>query len=224
MAETLHIYGQDVSQPFRTIVIFCQLSKIPFEHHLVDLVKGDYLSEEYKNMFPNQQVPAIRHGDFCLEESAAILAYLADAYNVDNHWYPKNIQTRGRINAYLHWHHQGLRAICKKYLFVKHVAPAYLGAPPLSEEKDQEFRLLYEDTLKTLTWVLSETHYVARTNGPTIADVFAYNEILNSLLLGVGLNNYPEIKNWFDEIERVPFVLENCRTLKELIRIAFPDT
>lgn len=84
MEEILHIYGNTLSQPVRSILIFCRFSNIQYEYHHIDLLKGENRSEEFSKINPFKEVPAIVHGDFKLNESAAILTYLADAYNIDN--------------------------------------------------------------------------------------------------------------------------------------------
>ena len=102
MSELIHLYGHPFSQPYRSIEFFLRTSGINFEFHLIDLVEKQYLTEEYAKINPHQQIPAIVHGDYNLWESPAIVAYLADAFNTDNQWYPKDIKIRGRINAFLH--------------------------------------------------------------------------------------------------------------------------
>ena len=51
--------------------------------------------------------------------SAAIMTYLVDKYNLPDHWYPKELQKRAKIDEYLHWHHNYLRWVARKiYLTV----------------------------------------------------------------------------------------------------------
>ena len=102
MSDSLHLYGHPLSQPSRSVEIFLRLSGINFEFHLVDLLNGEELTEEFTRVNPSQEIPAIVHGEFNLRESAAIIPYIADAFNIGNQWYPKDIKIRARINAYLH--------------------------------------------------------------------------------------------------------------------------
>jgi glutathione S-transferase len=52
----------------------------PFELILVDIDKGEHRTEAYRRIQPHGRVPALRHGDLVMYESAAILLYLADRH------------------------------------------------------------------------------------------------------------------------------------------------
>ena len=45
----------------------------------------------------------------CNTYSAAMLTYLVDKYHLPDHWYPKDLQKRAKVDEYLHWHHNNLR-------------------------------------------------------------------------------------------------------------------
>lgn len=45
----------------------------------------------------------IHDGDFQLSESVAIIRYVLEKYCAEDFWYPKNIQTRARVDEYLNW-------------------------------------------------------------------------------------------------------------------------
>lgn len=52
----------------------------PFELSFVDMDKGEHRGEAYRKIQPHSRVPALRHGDMVMYESAAILLYLADRH------------------------------------------------------------------------------------------------------------------------------------------------
>lgn len=212
----LTVYGNVFSQPTRSVLTFCRLSGIEHTHKDLNFLKREHLSEEFTLINPFQAMPAIVHGTFNLWESAAIVPYLADSYNVDNQWYPKDLKIRARINAYLHWHHQGTRDPIVSYLRAKLFAPKF-GAPELTEETEAPYKAKLEEWYETFTWVLSETHYAARTATPTIADVFAYNEVFNAMPI-MNLDAHPAIKAWFDELSAVPIIREIGQEAQEVYR------
>ncbi|OMJ65889.1 hypothetical protein SteCoe_37466 [Stentor coeruleus] len=214
----LTIYGNILSQPVRSVVEFCKLSNIQYTHKDLHPMKGEHLTEEYSKINPFQEIPAIVHDGYNVWESAAIVPYLADSYNVDNQWYPKDIKIRARINAYLHWHHQGVRAVITNYIRQKIAGPKFFGAPELTPETEAPLRAKLNEWFETFTWMLSETHYAARTQTATVADLFAFNEIECIYLLQVDISAYPAIKTWYDEIAAIPAVHEATAAAQEIIK------
>ena len=55
-------------------------------------------------------MPFIKHGDFVLSESNAILKYFCEYYtSVPEHWYPKDPAKRAVVDKYLEWGQYHLR-------------------------------------------------------------------------------------------------------------------
>ena len=203
---SVEVYGMLASQPSRSVLSFCRLSGIPFNFHPTDLSKGEHLSEEYAKINPNQEVPAITHGDYSLWESAAIVTYLADAFDIDNHWYPKDIKKRGRINAYLHWHHSNTRHQSGE-LFFNILAPKMFGMPASTPERVQQAL----DNTKTF---LSEIDrqigngYICGSE-LTVADIFLYQEIWMLIIYNIDRSEFLNITRWYQEIEQLPEIRED---------------
>src|SRR3954451_4595830 len=68
--------------PSRSSVVLWMLEEIggPFNLHLLSLQKGDNRQAAYLAVNPMGKVPALKHGDAIVTESAAICLYLADAF------------------------------------------------------------------------------------------------------------------------------------------------
>jgi glutathione S-transferase len=68
--------------PSRSSVVRWMLEEIgePYEIKLLRLAEGDQQKPDYLAINPMGKVPALRHGDVIITESAAICAYLADAF------------------------------------------------------------------------------------------------------------------------------------------------
>lgn len=213
----LVLYGNYLSQPGRSLMSFCKLSGIEFKFHNLNAFNGEHLTEEYSKINPFQSFPAIVHNGFNVWETGAIVVYLADAYSIDNQWYPKDIKLRARIDAYVHWHHQNVREPLLDYIMVKYGPKAHEGGG-LTEEIEAPFKAKLNQWYETFTWVLSETHYVARTPTATIADIFAFNELFNAQMINIDLDSHPAIKTWYQEIASIPEVQELCPQAQEIIR------
>ena len=214
----LDIYGNPISPPVRTVLTFCRLSEIAYTFHEIYPLAGHCSTEEYKKINPFEQIPGIVHNGYNLWESAAIVEYLADAYNIDNQWIPKDIKIRGRINAYLHSHHQGTRTPLFGYWVRKVIRPKYFGFPELTPETEAPFIAEANDFLERFNWALTETHYVARTSQATIADIFAHSEVVIALTIPISLESYPLIQAWYQEISDMPIVKEMDEARIEAIR------
>ena len=217
MSESLKIYGLMLSQPMRSVLAYCKLSNVPYEYHEVGIVNHENLGEEFTKINPFQQVPAIVHGDYNLWESPAIVAYIADAFNVDNQWYPKDIKLRGKVNAYLHWHHQGCRVPVLGYVGALFIGPKIYGRPEITPEGLVPIKATLDQYFETLKWQISETGFVARTPEASIADIFAYSEIMENYLIGFDISTVnEEVQAWFAKIAALPFIEE----LHEEVRAA----
>lgn len=214
----LVVYGTPASQPVRSVLFFLKQSGIEYTYKEVSLMKGENMTEEFTKINPFQSLPAIVHDGFNLWESAAIVSYLADAYNVDNQWYPKDPRVRGRINAFLHWHHQNIRAPLVNYLWAKYYGPKVKGAPQLTEETERPLKEGLQTWYENFEWLLNDTGFVARTEKATIADVFAYNEITLGLLIPMDLDAHPKIRTWFDNIGNDPVIQELLSSALDVIK------
>ena len=138
--DELAVYGHDLSQPYRSVLIFCELSGIKYESKIVNLLVREQRSEEYTKINPFQEVPTIVHNGFNLWESPAILRYLAEVFDVDNQWYPKDLRIRARIDAYLHWHHENVRDPILLYYRAKTTYPYFYNEPAITPEKRRQIQ------------------------------------------------------------------------------------
>lgn len=141
---SLKLYYDALSQPSRALLIFLQSTNIPFTRCVVNLGKGEHLTEEYKNEVSRfQKVPVIVHGDFRLTESVGILRYLCREYTVPDHFYPKDSKLQARVDEYLEWQHNNIRMFCALYFQKKWLLPKITGEP--ASEKtiaDYEHRMI----------------------------------------------------------------------------------
>jgi glutathione S-transferase len=88
--------------PSRSSVTRRMLEEIgePYDIHLLSLSKGDNSTPDYLAVNPMGKVPALRHGDVVITESAAICTYLADEFPRAKLNVPIGDPRRG---AYLKW-------------------------------------------------------------------------------------------------------------------------
>lgn len=189
------IYVDFNSQPSRAVAAFCQLAQIPHFVVQTDVLTGETRSQEYRELNPNRLVPTIKHGEVVLYESGAILAYLAGAFEVEEHWYPRDVRVRARVNWYLHWHHGNLRLGCGSYFYRMFVKPRLSGRE-LPIPYKAELEALQIRSLKRLDAILSQNKYLAGTLKPTIADVQCICELTQLFIIGKDYREYPHLAKW----------------------------
>jgi glutathione S-transferase len=88
--------------PSRSSVVHWMLEEVgePYDVQLMSLKKGENRAADYLKVNPMGKVPALRHGDVVITESAAICAYLADAFPQARLNVPVDDSRRG---PYLKW-------------------------------------------------------------------------------------------------------------------------
>ena len=67
----------------------------------------------------------------CIRYSCAILRYLCNKYSLEDHWYPKDIQARSKVEEALDWFPGNLR--CGAFRFI-------VSAASLVWARDKEFK------------------------------------------------------------------------------------
>jgi glutathione S-transferase len=169
----------------------------------------DFLRSEYASINPLQKVPFLVHGDFKLGESSAIINYLSDFFNIDNQWFPKDLQTRSKILSYLHWHHIGLRQQIDDYVQPKVIWPLVFDMHYLTAEWEKWLIVGVSKALHDLNLLLLQTGFVAGTLEESIADVVAYTQVTMLPLLGIDLREVPKVAEWKEKIEKNQVVQKN---------------
>lgn len=179
------LYGNELSQPTRSVLWFSKLNHIPLEFEMVRLEKGEHKSEAFLKMNPNGKIPVLLHQsgsdeDFVLFESQAIVHYLRRLHpnKVASHWYPEqNTRRTARIDSYLDWHGNHFRPAIAGYVFTAFIGPKTFGKT-FTEEQVEKARKDALEVLKTLnSYWLADGRFIGGATQPSIADLFSYGEI-----------------------------------------------
>jgi len=90
------------ASPSRSSIVLWMLEELgqPYDIRLVKLSAGDNLKPDYLAINPMGKVPALRHGDTVITETAAICTYLADEFPQAKLNVPTGTPRRG---VYLKW-------------------------------------------------------------------------------------------------------------------------
>ncbi|MFV2058322.1 MAG: glutathione S-transferase family protein [Thiohalomonadales bacterium] len=96
------LYHYPYSQHARRVVSLLEEAGLDYQLEHVAMDKGDYLSDDYRQINPNCQVPTLIDGDIKIHESNAILRYLCFKHEL-NDWYPTDAKGRASVEQWLDW-------------------------------------------------------------------------------------------------------------------------
>jgi GST-like protein len=184
---------------------------LPYTVHAIDIQAGDQFKPEFLQLSPNNKIPAIVDHDgpagkpMPLAESGAILFYLASK---TEKLLPPNIHDRWQVMQWVMFQ-------------MGHIGPMlgqahhFLGYAP---EKIQYAIDRYSKEANRLYGVLDrrlgESEWVA-CGEYTIADISIMPWLRSYKNQGVEIEEYPNIKRWFDRIHARPAVQRGLSVLAE---------
>lgn len=185
------------------ITIFLEEADQHYTIHPVNIGQGDQFKESFLKINPNNKMPAIvdhapldKGGDFTLFESGAILWYLAEK---TQKFIPENKRDKAIVSEWLFWQMAGFGPMLGQNHHFNQFAKEKI--PYAIERYTKETARLYG----VLDKQLSKNEYVAGIDY-TIADMAIYPWVVPHEMQKQDLNNFPNIKRWFDKISKRPAV------------------
>jgi len=193
------------------IHIMLEETGLPYTVHPIDIQAGDQFKPDFLKISPNNKMPAIVDRDgpggkpMALAESGAILFYLASK---TGKFLPADIRERWAVMQWVMFQ-------------MGHIGPMlgqahhFLG---YSVEKIPYAMDRYKNEANRLYGVLDrrlgESAYVA-TGGYTIADMATMPWLRSADRQGVNMDDYPNVKRWFDKINERPAVKRALQVLAD---------
>jgi glutathione S-transferase len=187
-----------------TVIWALRVKGIDYKLESLSLPCPFVASSEFLAMNPNGLVPVLKDGDFSLFEGAAILTYLADKFEWTD-LYPKDLQTRSKVNEFLHWHHTGTRRLALEVVRPQFLLKFNEHSPNdlvLIEHKEE---VVKKEIGRLETFFRHGNTYIAQTDRPTLADFVAYCEIDQLEVLGCDFSEYQGISAWIVRMKTIPF-------------------
>uniref|UniRef100_A0A0K8TVK6 Glutathione-S-transferase n=1 Tax=Epiphyas postvittana TaxID=65032 RepID=A0A0K8TVK6_EPIPO len=191
----LKLYKMDTSPPVRACMMLCDLLNVPVEMIEVDLFKGEHMNPDFVKKNPLHTVPVLEDGDLILQDSHAILMYLAGVYDKQNSLYPKDLKQRALVDQKLFFN------ISILFMRLRNISYPLL----MEQVKPTENRFKdLDEAYGFLELFLSHTKYLAGSN-MTIADIAAYATTSSlGFLLELDGHKYPKLQAWMKEMEQLP--------------------
>jgi len=184
------------------ITIFLEEAKLPYTIKPVNIGKGEQFHPEFLEISPNNRIPAIVDhdpqvpgGPLSVFESGAILHYLAEK---TGQLIPSDPRGRSEVMQWLFWQMSGLGPMLGQNHHFSRYAPEPI--PYAIERYRKETERLYS----ILDHRLRQREFIA---GPySIADIASYPWIVPHAQQGIKLDEFPDLKRWFDTVGVRPAV------------------
>jgi GST-like protein len=184
------------------ITIFLEETGLPYTVNPVNIGKGEQFAPAFLKIAPNNRIPAIVDrapadgGEpISVFESGAILQYLAEKTGA---LLPRDLRGRTETMQWLFWQMAGLGPMLGQNHHFTQYAPKKI--PYAIERYLKETERLYG----VLDHRLRDREFVAGEY--SIADIAAYPWIVPHERQGQTLEDFPNVKRWFDAISARPAV------------------
>lgn len=186
------------------VTIFLEEAGLPYHLHPIDINKGDQFTPEFLAISPNNRIPALvdqapsdENEPLSIFESGAILEYLADKTGA---FLPKSGAARYKVLEWLYWQMGGLGPMAGQNHHFTQYAPEKV--PYAINRYVNETARLYG----VLDKQLADKAFI--TGEYSIADMASYPWVRCHDKQGQDLNNFPNVKAWFERISARPAVIE----------------
>jgi len=100
---TIELYGVPTSAPTRAVALTLEKLALDYRFVTVDPKLGHTRTPEYLAMNPMHNIPTLKDDNFVLNESRAIVTYLAATYDQSGMLYPSHAKTRAVIDQRLYF-------------------------------------------------------------------------------------------------------------------------
>lgn len=182
------------------ITLFLEEADISYHVHGINIGKGEQFNPEFLKISPNNRIPAIidhaptNHSEpITVFESGAILLYLAEK---TGRFISPEIHQRVETLEWLFWQVGGLGPMLGQNHHFTQYAPEKV--PYAIERYQKETARLYG----VLNQKLNGREFIA--GDYSIADMACYPWIVPFEKQGQNLNDFPNIKKWFERIQTRP--------------------
>ena len=213
MAQPIDLYYWPTPNGWK-ITIFLEEAGLPYNVVPVDITSGDQYESEFLRTSPNNKMPAIVDPEgpggepMSLSESGAILIYLAEK---TGRFLPESPRDRYLVLQWLMFQMGHVGPMLGQAHHFRGYAPEKI--PYAIDRYTDEAARLY----RVMDRRLSEAEYFAGDEY-TIVDMAIYPWLVSHERQGQDLDDYPDLKWWYEGMEARPAVFRALEVGKELRR------
>jgi GSH-dependent disulfide-bond oxidoreductase len=194
------------------ITIFLEEADLPYSIIPVNISKGEQFRPEFLRISPNNRIPAIVDDapagggrPVSVFESGAILQYLAEK---TGKFLPQDLHSRVEVMQWLYWQMGGLGPMAGQNHHFRQYAPEKI--PYAVDRYVNETNWLYG----VLDRRLADREFVS--GDYSIADMASYPWVVPYERQGQKLDDFPNLKRWFETIRVRPAVARAFELAKKI--------
>ncbi len=188
--------------------------ELPYNVIPINIGKGDQFDPEFLKISPNNKMPAMVDPDgpegkpIAIFESAAILLYLAEK---SGHLMPQDMRGRYAVMQWLMFQMGSVGPMLGQAHHFRGYAQDNLqyAVDRYTNEAGRIYNVI-DKRLKESAWIASDDY--------TIADIAIFPWLRSYERQGQDLNEFPQLKKWFETIEARPAVVRGVAVLAEARR------
>ena len=154
--EMLEIWGRPLSSNVIPVIWTANELNCQYKLQLAGGSFGKLKTDAYTKINPNQMIPSIKEGDFCLWESHAIVRYLSSRYGKGSLW-PEDDQTRAIADQWMDWSaSRAFPPVIQLFFATVRTEPELRDTGRIGELRDEAIQIF-----KLLDKYLKENHFIA---------------------------------------------------------------
>lgn len=189
----IKLYDNPLSGNCFKVKLLLVQSKIPFESIIIDVFKGESRKAPFLQINNAGKIPAIDDNGFILNESNAILLYLAEKYN--RNLLSENLDERGKIYSWILYNKTSVDPNLAKARAIKKFFPS-------DKQNSKELEFLQKEGIKSLELIdkhLSGNEFFV--NNYSVVDIAMYPYIKLSYEGGIDIDIFKNITLWINRVE-----------------------
>lgn len=196
----MRLYHHPMSANARRARLAAVALGVDLELVLVDLAKGEQRRPEYLRLNPNGRVPLLDDDGFLLNESHAIMQYLAER-TPGQELYPSAPQPRADVNRWMFWSAQHLQPAVSVLNWERVIKP-FLGRGEPDPKELARGEQLFTECARVLDAQLAGQAWVAR-GALTLADLALAAGLMPAERARLPLAEYPQLSAWFQRVRQL---------------------
>jgi len=188
----MKLYDSALSGNCYKIRLFLSLLNIEYQKVSVDTLEGELRTEEFLEINPRGQIPVLDNDGVVIQDSMAILIYLARKYG-DDSWLPNDAQGLAEVSQWLAFAADEVTGLAYAR------AALHFGRPYNVEERQK----LGVAGLTVLEQRLGDHDWLALGH-TTIADIACFPYVALARQANVSLEEYINVRRWIYRIKSLP--------------------